>query len=48
MACAQAGDRDAYSQLLRAIVPVIRALFRKQVAETLVSPVPPPPTGCQT
>jgi RNA polymerase sigma-70 factor (ECF subfamily) len=33
MACAQAGDRDAYSQLLRAIVPVIRALVRKQVAD---------------
>ena len=34
MARAQAGDRDAYSQLLRAIVPVIRALVRKQVADT--------------
>ena len=33
MACSQAGDRDAYSQLLRAIVPVIRALVRKQVAD---------------
>lgn len=33
MASAQAGDRDAYSQLLRAIVPVIRALVRKQIAD---------------
>jgi len=30
---AQAGDREAYTQLLRAIVPVIRAIVRKQVAD---------------
>lgn len=33
MARAQAGDRDAYSQLLRAILPAIRVLVRKQIAD---------------
>lgn len=31
MARAQAGDRQAYAQLLQTLVPVIRALVRKQV-----------------
>jgi len=36
MAKAQAGDRDAYTQLLRAIVPAIRAIVRKQVADPVL------------
>ena len=36
MASAQAGDRDAYTQLLRAIVPVIRAIVRKQIADSVL------------
>lgn len=34
MGSAQAGDRDAYTQLLRAIVPVIRAIVRKQIVDS--------------
>lgn len=33
MTKAQAGDRHAYTQLLRAIVPAIRAIVRRQVFE---------------
>lgn len=36
MASAQAGDRDAYTQLLRAIVPVIRMIVRKQIADSVL------------
>ncbi|WP_052284645.1 sigma-70 family RNA polymerase sigma factor [Kluyvera genomosp. 1] len=36
MASAQAGDSDAYTQLLRAIVPVIRAMVRKQIADSVL------------
>lgn len=36
MARAQAGDRHAYSLLLRALVPVIRALVRKQIADPVL------------
>lgn len=40
MARAQAGDREAYNQLLRALVPAIRALIRKKIAdEALVEDV---------
>ncbi len=40
MARAQAGDRDAYNQLLKAMVPVIRAFARKKISdETLVEDV---------
>ncbi|RPE01220.1 sigma-70 family RNA polymerase sigma factor [Candidatus Pantoea deserta] len=33
MARAQAGDKDAYNQLLKAMVPAIRALVRKKIAD---------------
>ena len=36
MVKAQAGDRDAYTQLLRAIVPAIRAIVRKQVSDPVL------------
>jgi RNA polymerase, sigma subunit, ECF family len=36
MARAQAGDREAYTQLLRAIVPVIRAIVRKQISDNVL------------
>ena len=36
MARAQAGDRDAYTQLLRAIVPAIRTIVRKQIADSVL------------
>lgn len=36
MTSAQAGDRDAYTQLLRAIVPVIRVMVRKQIADSVL------------
>ncbi|PIJ50334.1 RNA polymerase subunit sigma-70 [Erwinia sp. OLTSP20] len=40
MARAQAGDRQAYSQLLQAIVPAIRALIRKKISDdTLIEDV---------
>ena len=32
MARAQAGDQAAYNQLLKAMVPAIRALVRKKIA----------------
>ncbi|WP_230353808.1 sigma-70 family RNA polymerase sigma factor [Lelliottia sp. WAP21] len=34
MVSAQAGDREAYTQLLQAIVPVIRAIVRKRVGDS--------------
>lgn len=37
MARAQAGDRQAYAQLLQTLVPVIRAIVRKQVADTVLT-----------
>ncbi len=33
MARAQAGDRDAYNQLLKAMVPAIRGFVRKKIAD---------------
>lgn len=40
MARAQAGDRDAYNQLLKAMVPVIRALVHRKIHdETLTEDV---------
>lgn len=36
MARAQAGDRQAYTQLLTALVPVIRTLVRKQIADDVL------------
>ncbi|WP_380178387.1 sigma-70 family RNA polymerase sigma factor [Kalamiella sp. sgz302252] len=40
MARAQAGDREAYNQLLKAMVPAIRAFARKKIAdEALVEDV---------
>jgi RNA polymerase sigma-70 factor (ECF subfamily) len=36
MASAQAGDREVYTQLLRAIVPAIRVLVRKQIADSVL------------
>lgn len=36
MALAQAGDRDAYTRLLRAIVPAIRVIVRKQIADNVL------------
>lgn len=36
MAQAQTGDRNAYTQLLRAIVPVIRAIVRKQITDSVL------------
>lgn len=36
MARAQMGDRHAYTQLLRAIVPAIRAIARKQIADPVL------------
>ncbi|TCB93003.1 RNA polymerase sigma factor [Enterobacter wuhouensis] len=36
MASAQAGDRDAYTHLLRAIVPAIRGIVRKQIADRVL------------
>lgn len=33
MARAQAGDREAYNQLLRAMVPAIRAFVRKKISD---------------
>ncbi len=36
MVKAQAGDRDAYTQLLRAVVPAIRAIVRKQVSDPVL------------
>lgn len=36
MALAQAGDREAYTQLLRAIVPAIRGRVRKQIADSVL------------
>ena len=36
MPSAQAGDREAYTQLLRAIVPAIRVLVRKQIADSVL------------
>lgn len=33
MALAQAGDQQAYTRLLKALVPVIRSLARKQIAD---------------
>ena len=34
MACAQAGDRDAYRRLLRAILPYVRAMTSRAFRET--------------
>lgn len=36
MARAQAGDQQAYTQLLKALVPVIRSLARKQIADDVL------------
>ena len=36
MALAQAGDQAAYTQLLKALVPVIRSLVRKQVDDDML------------
>lgn len=36
MTKAQAGDRDAYTQLLRAIVPAIRTIARRQVSDSVL------------
>ena len=36
MARAQEGDREAYTQLLRTIVPVIRAIVRKQISDNVL------------
>jgi RNA polymerase sigma factor (sigma-70 family) len=36
MARAQAGDRQAYTQLLQTLVPVIRAIVRKQVDDAVL------------
>lgn len=36
MALAQAGDQAAYTQLLKALVPVIRSLVRKQVDDDVL------------
>lgn len=37
MARAQAGDRQAYTQLLHTLVPVIRAMVRKQVSDEVLT-----------
>ncbi|MCS2147319.1 RNA polymerase sigma factor [Scandinavium manionii] len=37
MARAQAGDRQAYTQLLQTLVPVIRAIVRKQVDDEVLT-----------
>ncbi|WP_455821360.1 sigma-70 family RNA polymerase sigma factor [Pseudomonas cerasi] len=40
MACAQAGDKNAYNQLLKAMVPAIRAFVRQKIRdEALVEDV---------
>ncbi|MGY5955796.1 sigma-70 family RNA polymerase sigma factor [Kosakonia sp. BK9b] len=36
MALAQAGDQQAYTRLLKALVPVIRSLARKQIADEVL------------
>ncbi|PTM34788.1 RNA polymerase subunit sigma-70 [Enterobacter cloacae] len=36
MARAQAGEREAYTQLLRAIVPAIRAIVHKQISDSVL------------
>jgi RNA polymerase sigma-70 factor (ECF subfamily) len=36
MALAQSGDQQAYTRLLKALVPVIRALARKQIADDVL------------
>lgn len=36
MALAQAGDQQAYTRLLKALVPVIRTLARKQIADEVL------------
>jgi RNA polymerase sigma-70 factor (ECF subfamily) len=36
MALAQAGDQAAYTQLLKALVPVIRSLVRKQIDDDIL------------
>ncbi len=36
MALAQAGDQAAYTRLLKALVPVIRSLVRKQIADDVL------------
>jgi len=37
MALAQAGDQHAYTRLLKALVPVIRSLVRKQISDEVLT-----------
>ncbi len=36
MALAQSGDQQAYTRLLKALVPVIRSLARRQIADDIL------------